>query len=763
MRVLYFVLFSFLSLAFIFQPQKMADGTCASLPEDWYESYQFFAPISFAEMSDFDFRVDSTENDNLKEWKKYFKDRVGEKDIYQIVYKASADDMQKIRAAILNPAANLKAELKENALVKYLQDKKEIKSQEAVEIADYLFYAKTCEPEALKDGQWDEDKRDITKMKWLADAGKKYYKEKASSDFLKLRFAYQAIRMAHYTHQYDKVLRFFEEMVEPLKISTESIIYYWTLALKAGALKKSGQEADAAYLFSIVFDKCISRRPSSFLSFEIKNEQNWQKSLKLCQNNEEKTTLYFMRSLQPESDGLAEMENIYQILPTSEKLALMLAREINKLETDLLNINLNENLLFFKSYQGFPKADAIQYLGKLKRFVGQVNQDKKVKQPEIWFLAENYLDYLAGNPQKALAGLNELAKNSKDKSFKNQIEIFKLAIQISGLTQVNEELENQLYEAVNDTKHKHLYDFMVNAFARLYDKQNELGKAFLCRNDIWALKSDPKMPLIENLLILAEKKRPSKFEKEFLLKKITFDYYNNVSSKFSATDVLLEIKATLLFAQDKLEDAIVIYKQLPNEVMYKIEGDPFQANLLDCQDCPNSTGKGKYTRLTLAQKMLQLKKTAEKNTIDQEKIYFQLGTAYYNLTHFGNSWMAVDYYRSGSDYWSSFSKEDNANHEKIPINLDYGKASYYFDRAMNAAIKSANQELAAQSCFMAAKCEQHIYYLKVENFDGWSFIPPNYAPENRRYFTRLAQDFKKTQYYKEAIRECKYFNDFVRR
>jgi hypothetical protein len=764
MRLIYYPIFILLSLALVFRPQQVAKSTCGGWSENYYESYQFFAPISFAEMADFDWKIDSTAGDNLQEWKTYFKNKPRLEDISQLVYETSADDMQKVRATILRANSPLPPALKDNSLVKYLTDKRDISERDALETIDYLFYAKTCEPEALAYDQWDERKRDIEKMKWLADAGKKYYKEKAANDFLKLRFAYQAIRMAHYTKQYDKAIRFYDELVEPISMQTESILRYWNLALKAGALKHSGKKGEAAYWFSVVFDKCMSKRASSFLSFEIAEEAEWKQALSLCKNNEEKTTLHFLRALQPQANGIEEMQNIYQITPNSPKLTLLLAREINKLESDLLDVNLQENLLYFKSYQGFPKAEAIQHLNKLKTLVNQVVTDKKANQPEVWALAGGYLDYVAGNPPKATQTLNDLAKNSRDKNLKNQIELFRLAIQISGLTQIDEAAENQLYEQVKDTKHQHLHDFLVNSFARLYQKQGEFGKAFLCKNSIWQIKASPKMDLVENLLTLTDKKKLTDFEKGYLLKKITTPSYywyeeDNKPSKFAPKDILLEVKATILFGQDKLEEAVAVYKQVPEDLIYKIDGDPFQANVKDCQECPYSVGKSKYNRLSLAQKIIQLKKILEKNTVEQDKVYFQLGNIYYNMTHFGNAWKAVDYLRSGSDLWN-YKSTDIQPENREPVFVDCSKAKYYFERAMNGSIKNGNREVATQAAYLAAKCEQNEYYLRASG-DGWGYILPNYEASNRRYFTQIKKEFKNTQYYKELLKECAYFNTFV--
>ncbi|MDX2305957.1 MAG: hypothetical protein NW226_24320 [Microscillaceae bacterium] len=742
-------------LAFTPKSEKISRSTCFVMSPE-YLAFDFFSPISFEELSAFDGDLDSTQEDNLREWQAYYENKVPQEAIQAIVYQASANDLQKIRAYVQKPSSSLADSLKNNPLVKYWQNKADLRT------IDYLYYAKSCEPHAAYFDEWSEEKRDIKQMRWLTDAGKKYYYEKANNTFFKLRFAYQAIRMAHYSGEYQKAIELYAELVEPLFGKSESIIRYWALAHKAGALRYLNRGGESAYLFSKVFKECPSKRVSSFLSFKIKNEQEWQKAFSLCQNTEEKVELYFLRSLDKNANGLEEMKNIYKIQPESPRLSLMLVREINKLESDLLSIDISNNLLFYEGYQNYPQQEAIQHLMGLKGFLGECLKEKQIAEPELWTLADGYLEYVAGNPQRALSVFADLKKQTKDKNFKSQIEIFELAMQISRLSKIDEEAENSIYKAVKAQNHQHLHDFMIEAFARLYDKQGLSGKAYLCRNDIFNLKMDPKLELIEALIILTQKNKLTAFEDEYLFPKIQSNYL--AKDKIGKPlDVLLEMKATLLFHQDRIKEALAIYEQIPDKLMYTIESDPFQANVIDCQEnCPPSINRGKYNRKTLALRILALKELVKNSPVDQAQYYFELGNAYYNMTHFGNSWIALDYFRSSMDLWYLKSEPDKA--QEMLLFTDCSKAKYFYDRAMNSAISTGNMEMAAQSCYMAAKCEQNQYYLKPETEIGWDgYIEPNYAPENRRYFTRLKTEFKSTKYYDQLVQECRYFNSFVRR
>ena len=484
MKILKKIVILSFCLAALFKPQKIAHSTCGIYLADYY-SYDFFDPISFDEITAFSDQFDETMDDNIQEWVDYFNQKPSKTDIEEIIYQASADDMQKIRAYVQNASATLSANLKNNSLVKLWQSNRDLNT------IDYIFYAKVCEPQAAYYDEWDDQKRDPEKMRWLANSGKKYYHEKNHNNFLKLRFAYQAIRMAHYVGDYQKAIDLYEELVTPIFNESSGIIGYWALAHKAGALREIGKHAEAAYLFSRVFRECPSKRVSSFRSFKIYSDRQWGATMNMCQNPFEKIELHFMRSLDRNANGLEEIIDVYNISPQTDRLSLMLVREINKLENALLNINVSSNLLFYSGHQNYPDQDAIQYLMSLKGFIGKCLEENQIVDPELWSLADGYLEYIAGNPQRALSLFADLKKNTKNKAFKNQIDLFELAIQISRLRRIDDNAENEIYHKVKISQHKHMEDFMIQAFARLYDQQGLRGKAICVEIPFLVLKWNP--------------------------------------------------------------------------------------------------------------------------------------------------------------------------------------------------------------------------------------------------------------------------------
>lgn len=737
MKLLQLSLLAVLTVAFSTRPTHIAEPICAGGDEGAY-AYNLFTPISFTEFTDFWRKPENSETANIEDWLAYLNGKPKATDISEVVYKLSADDMQKVRASI--STGKLPENWQKNTLLKYWQTNKDL------EAIDYLIYAKNCEAQAGVFDDWSEAKRDLSKTKQLAEAGKKAYTEKAPNDFLKTRYAYQAVRMAHYSEQFQKGIDLYNELAKPLEAKSKSPILHWALAHKAGCLKRVGKDGEANYLFAQIFDKCPSKRVSSALSWSVETEQQWQSAISACQKPEETAPLYFLRALDTQADGVAEMKNIYEKVPNYDKLPVMLMREINQLENKLMNVNLNENLFFLgKSTSSSPEAAAKQ-LHKLKEFVSKCVAESKVDKKEVFMMASGYLDFMAGNGAQGLKKMDDLAKQTKDPIYQKQIEVCKLAIQLSSLTKIDETVENDLFNTVQNTDNQTLKTFMWHVFEKLYEKQGEAGKAQLCYKG--GLQYTPNLAVLDQLITVADKKKKTALE-TYILKQANG---TNPKAHFQ------EIKATYLLYQDKIAEAIAVFEQVPAEMIGKIQENPLAYAIQNYETYPDNIDKNKYDKLKLAYKMQNLKKMIETPSGDQAMQYFQLGCIYYNITYFGNSWQAVDYFRSTTDLANL-----HQSNQSTYANFDCEKAKYYFDRAMNVALKDQNKELGAKAAYLAAKCEQNKFYTSSKNKDVWGYIEPSYAPEHRRYFATLKKEFANTKYYKEILAECSYFNTFLKK
>lgn len=709
-------------------------------------SPSFFSPITFDDIINNNYNnsyyyYDKTPN--LTAWQNFFGKQVEIGDINQIVYKVALDTLTQIQEQILEHQSNFTTKLDTNSLVQYWQQGKESESLE------YLIFAKQCEPLVVSPSRWHGSKAEIEAKvaNKMISIGQKKYK-KTQSKFLKVRFAYQIIRLAHYSKQYKKAVKLYKKLLEPI-FDSPSILKYWAMEHKAGALNKIGKSAEAMYWFSIVFMQSPTKKSSSFNSFHIESDEMWQETMSFCKTAPEKANLHFMRALQNNADVLAEMKDIYKLYPQSENLEALLTSLIDDLEGSFLSYSQFREKSLNKPLDT-PNEEDLAYLLELQSFLNEVNQGQNTRQPYLWICAEAYTYFLRKNYDQALSILNQgQYPTTKAQKVKKTMD---LAIQIAQLTKVDDKTEVEFYTEVKKTENGSLRYWMRHKFSNLYLLQNEEAKAFLATEDIDYLRSIKKSELVDKILAWL-KTDMNIFEKEVLLASLI---KNAKPIKKEAEENVLELKATILFKQNKLEEAVNIYKNLsktPNLI-----ADPFKANINDCLYCDRVDNPANiYTRFTLAQKLLTMQKQAKKE--QNPKIYFDLGVAFYNMTYFGNSWDGHQYFRYDSDlHYRKYRKEYEINppYYKTDENFDCSEALYYFNKAIYFAEQNHDKELEAKATFFAAKCEQNNYFLSDVFDDSW--FPEYFAFDvgYGNYFKKLKKDYRNTQFYQETLKECFY-------
>ncbi|WP_448528875.1 hypothetical protein [Raineya sp.] len=709
--------------------------SCAYFEPDW-EIYRFFNPelsqnsrfrplyFSFSRFYENEDVMQKNEKDeNLIEWQTFMENKVSAKDLEAIIYKSTQADWDKIRSFVLLQKPLNDKKLAENSVVQYWATQK--KDAESIE---YLSFAKKCERYTFVESPWAETPPNAQEnlLAYSKEAEKRF--SSAKDVFIKIRYGYQAVRLAHYAKDYKRTILLYDNLLEPLK--TENIIKYWAMAHKAGALQKMGQNALSAYLFALVFEKSTAKRISSFLSCKIFTDEDWKKALSLCKNNQEKTTLFFIRGIHPQNLILPEMMAIYSLVPDSDYLDMLLLREMNKIEMTLMPLRSTES--------GFSNTDQIAlyraYLPKLKSFVMQYLKTAKNPQKQaLWVMALGYCDYLLDKPQEARKSFASLKKENLSPDAQKQIQVFETMLELAELNILEKDTEEKIYQKVVATQSRALKELMRGTFARLYERQGEKAKAYLSQADLYRIKTEQK--LLDELIAFASQDSYTSYEKELLAK---IDTQNPKA-------ILQEIKATILFREGNLDEAEKLFRQ--SGINLPLEGDPTSDEIIDCINCPR---KKTYTKLNLISQIKSLEAQARKGSADA---YHKLGNIHYNTTYFGHAWKAMDYWRSGS---------------AVSFHTDCSKAQEYYEKAAQLYEKAGNREIAARLTFLAAKAEQNQMFMtdkfkKEQNekmFSGG--IGFMFIPEYRTNFQNLKNKYRNTQFYRNALKECYYFSYFVR-
>lgn len=709
--------------------------SCAYFEPDW-ELYRFFNPelsqnsrfrpfyFSFSRFYESEDILQKNERDeNLIEWQTFMENKVSTKDLETIIYKSTQADWDKIRSFVLLQKSLNDKKLAENSVVQYWATQK--KDAEAIE---YLSFAKKCERYAYVENPWAESPPNAQEnlLAYSKEAEKRF--ASAKDVFIKLRYGYQAVRLAHYAKDFKRTILLYDNLLEPLK--TENIVKYWAMAHKAGALQKMGQNALSAYLFAVVFEKSAAKRISSFLSCKIFTDEDWKKALSLCKNNQEKATLFFIRGIHPQNLILPEMMAIYSLLPESDYLDMLLLREINKIEMTLMPLRSTES--------GFANTDQVAlyraYIPKLKSFVMQYLKTAKNPQKQaLWVMALGYCDYLLEKPQEARKSFTSLKKENLSPDAQKQIQVFETMLELSELNILEKDSEEKIYQKVVATQSKALKELMRGTFARLYERQGEKAKSYLSSKTIYDIKVEQKS--IDELIAFASQDSYTSYEKE-LLSKID-------AQKPKA--ILQEIKATLLLREGNLDEAEKLFKQ--SGINLTLEGDPTSDEIIDCINCPR---KKTYTKLNLISQIRSLEAQARKGSADA---YHKLGNLFYNTTYFGHAWQAMDYYRSGSS---------------LGKHTDCSKAQEYYEKAAQLYEKAGNREMAARLTFLASKAEQNQMFQsdkfrkEQESKMFSNSIDYFFVPEYRTNFQNLKNKYRNTQFYRNTLKECYYFSYFAK-
>ena len=170
-----------------------------------------------------------------------------------------------------------------------------------------------------------------------------------------------------------------------------------------------------------------------------------------------------------------------------------------------------------------------------------------------------------------------------------------------------------------------------------------------------------------------------------------------------------------------------------------------------------------FNKVEIIQKIFELEYKAKSDFEHGSEYYYQLGTAFYNMSYFGHAWQVTDFFRSGSSW--SYDKDQVFPDYYFPFgnleNQDCTKALEYFEKA-RATTK--DYELGAKAAFMAARCEQRMYYISEDcTYNGYNNAIPFFPPAYNRYFKLLKESYSETDFYQNIIEECKFFEAYTRR
>ncbi len=641
---------------------------------------------------------------------------------------------------------------------------------------------------------WEAPKRDSLAMSKLIKNGQQLLAV-AKKDFFKLKYTYQILRLAHYSNRYNDVLKWYDDYAA--NITGSSVLQPMCIALKAGALFRTGNQKEAAYLFSKAFNASEVKRVSNYLGFRWSVTSGTQRSeyLQLCKNNAEKAAMLAMFAMgSTVNDEIMRMKEIYTLDAAAPALEVLAVREINKLEEKYLTASLQKEkggkaLYFSWNENGTDSAASVnrKNANELMNFLHEVAGKGKVKNPGLFETGAAYTAYMLKDYTAAKKYLSAAEKMKLAQKVKDQWSLTNLLVTINEKEIIDAAFEEQILPSIqwleakakSEIPYKTGYNeiqqwktfyrnLMSEILAQRYHQQGDLHKETLAfgaadyimatsndyygySNGINFLRNNLVSKEVEKLFALMDSKQPNKFE-AYLIS------HNAVNKK----DVI-DFAGTAYLRDYDYANAIAWFKKSVDKKTSTINTNPFIDLLYDQEEVLPTEAKFTTTKLAFATEMLRLQKAAETDKANAAKHLYKMANGFYNITYYGHAWKLVQYYRGGSDGYyipndaTSFQKEY------------YGAftAHNYFEKAMNA---STDKNFKARCLFMMAKCSQKQlhrpqYEEYASNYDKMDIAEQKYFVDFKRnkYFPQLIKEYANTPFYKQAFNSCSYLRDFVRK
>jgi hypothetical protein len=711
------------------------------------------------------------------EWQAYCGANVNAKDAKTFVFKADPLDVNNLYFHLeKNKPLAIPDSLKRNSMVKYFMQNKDL------EALGYILYAKKNEmaiPTA--EDYWQPVKADTSLIRKYVKNGIQLYNA-SKKDFFKLKYAYQITKLSLYGKNAADVIKYYDEYVA--NTTTESILRPMALALKAGGLFRQNKKAEAAYIYSKVFNQTDARKLSNYLSFKwcFNDALDITQAEAFCKTDKEKADLYCLQALTNASKGTESLEKIVAFNPNHSSFQTIVAREINRLESFYFSQQLakmpgGSGYFYSDNSQGENKkegSEAMQALiSILKNAALKTNASFCNSAIAHTYLMQNKFD----ETQKYLA----LAKKGKlTQKVEEQWNLTNLLYQINKADKITEATEAEILPMLqwlekrakqhlkkdNDNWYQpnswqNFYRNILNvALAKKYKAQGNIYKEAMCVGKAYTIYGEQNNYYNNGLELLRNKTDITDVEKLYA----TYNADNNSPFiKYLIAGNHINIKDIIDFAgtgylrNNDYKNAITWFNKAGANASIVINKSAFLELLYDKEEAL-PTEKRKTSKLEFAKEMLEAEEGVTKDPTKAAKYYYKLATGMYNMTYYGHAWELVQYYRSGSDGYVLPPNPTNFEREY------YGcyKALAMYKKALDA---STDNNFKAKCLYMMAKCEQKDIGNQLKaanpNFNEWDLRYNGfYKPAlKNKYFPQLLK-FKNTKFYEEAYNSCSYLRDF---
>lgn len=742
-----------------FTPETFADKSYSPL----FLSGGIFYGIGF------DTQHNSRFNKNIKsDWATYLK---GKADTTTVNYFLIGDEKPRYYSDDKNAIKN-KEEVtqlhvyyknkKENQVSQKWGKKMNLKDEKIKNFIEFLYLAQKIETVSTGDDYWSYEPvvaKTFNDLKMVQSIENVY--NTLSDPFLKNRYWFLTMKARFYSSDKQKAIDFFNKTESSV---AKNILYYRALSYVAGINYQQKKYAISNYLYAQVFDKCPELRVVTAYSFRPKNESDWNKSLAMAKNNNEKAALWAIHGYY--KDEKQAIEKIYELDPKSEHLNYLGTRLVNKLEQSINNSFMQdggENQPRKKITVAESKTENQSKVDK-KAFdlLTKISAAGNTERPYLWDLSLGYLQSLKGDYANADKSFDKAAKTlPKTELAGMQLRLLRFVNNLNKIDKLTDKNEKTILTDLNwlnyelpktykgqEFRYQNAVSWSRSYLSNLYKEKGNFVMAEIFGESRYSYWNDGNSFYDDEKNLLAIKSFLAKTDKTEI-EKIGAGIY---SLQLRDINNFQAVQATF---KNKIPEAIAFMQQTDSVQYYKFLGNPFNGNIKDCHDCEHAAyQKRKYTYMDFLNTVKEMQdKLAQKEDVYTNSLL--LGNAFYNISHFGNG--RTFYEISIVGYGSSPYSFRNAMKEMITNN---SVSKMYYQKAFEAA---TTKEQKAKCIYLISKCERNDYYNKkysaVNSYWEIQDDKVNFIAWNG--FKTLKKDYSDTKYYQDVIAECGYFNTYI--
>ncbi|RYZ22300.1 MAG: hypothetical protein EOO16_09715 [Chitinophagaceae bacterium] len=617
-------------------------------------------------------------------------------------------------------------------------------------------------------------------------------REKSRSDFVRLRSAYQGIRLLGYARDTLRQQQAYDAWVAPAKANS----WVKAAALYEMALGRVGYER------SRLFAKAYAggyRRTYCLINY---NSAHTDSLLSLARDRHEQAVLLAMRAFGNRGRALADLRRIQALEPGHRDLPFLLLREINKIEDWLLTSQVTS---FQWSATGpgpdydydadepvYPdmarnrRSDSA-YARSLSVFLREVAPRTRGADRVRLHLYDAHLSLLLRNPQRARRELRFAeAARGLSRKLRTQVAVSSLLLDLEdGFGPATEARFVQLATApdsslgVTDpgilrnqlvlyTAHKlAARGDRVRGLMLLSQTNRALGELPISNyKRVYQFIGEQAMPAdYDRMIAVLDKPRKSPFERfvtrspfgspEDLYEGNTRDSSNGYWDR----NRLLDYKASWYLRRQQTAEALAVLQKIPGSYWRRYPyndyylGDPFYVNLYERNEERDQLHT--QTKPELVRGLLRRERALARGGASSARAALELGNAWFNMSYYGKSWIATRQYHSIYE----LTHYRGPRPERSLENDDYygcRRARAYYEAGWRRA---TNRRLKTFCYYMMQQCDRRWldYLAAVAGID-----------EDKRKPYRMpgAQELRgkgvDAAYFKDLVNECQVYAAFIR-